>query len=99
MMGSSEGTEQSPWSSMVFLLLILVVFYFFMIRPQVKRQKEMRKFREALKKGDKIVTNGGIHGKIKSIDETTIDIEIADGVIITVEKATVSPVGTPPQTK
>jgi preprotein translocase subunit YajC len=84
---------------MVFLLLILVVFYFFMIRPQVKRQKEMRKFREALKKGDKIVTNGGIHGKIKSIDETTIDIEIADGVVIVVEKATVSPVGTPPQTK
>jgi preprotein translocase subunit YajC len=91
---NAAGGEQSPWSSFIFLALILVVFYFFMIRPQMKRQKEMRKFRESLDKGDKIVTAGGIHGKIKTVKETTFDVEIADGVIISVDKTTVNPVGT-----
>ncbi|MGC9331577.1 MAG: preprotein translocase subunit YajC [Bacteroidales bacterium] len=63
-----------------------------MIRPQMKRQKEMRKFRENLQKGDKVVTTGGIHGKIKNIKETTIDIEVADDIVITVEKIAVNPV-------
>jgi len=65
-----------------------------MIRPQMKRQKEMRKFRESLDKGDKIVTAGGIHGKIKSVKETTFDVEIADDIVISVDKNTVNPVGT-----
>ena len=68
------------------LLLIIVVFYFFMIRPQMKRQKETRKFRESLKKGDKVVTTGGIYGKISEIKETVIHLEIAKDVIIKVDK-------------
>ena len=99
LMAAPEGSEQSPYGSFIFLILILVVFYFFMIRPQMKRQKEMRKFRESLGKGDKVVTAGGIHGKIKAIKETTIEIEVSEGVVITVEKTTVNPVGAPQQTR
>lgn len=95
----AEGQEGGGYQSFIFLILILVVFYFFMIRPQMKRQKEMRKFRESLGKGDKVVTAGGIHGKIKNMNETTIDIEISDGVVITVEKSTINPVGAPQQTR
>jgi preprotein translocase subunit YajC len=68
------------------LLLIIVVFYFFMIRPQVKRQKETRKFRESLAKGDKVVTTGGIYGKIVEVKETTIVLEVAKDVQIKVDK-------------
>ncbi|MFO7789527.1 MAG: preprotein translocase subunit YajC [Bacteroidota bacterium] len=91
-MGTEGGGEQNPWSSFIFLALILVVFYFFMIRPQMKRQKEMRKFRENVKKGDKVVTSGGIHGKIKNIKETSFEIEVADDVVISVDKSAINPV-------
>lgn len=63
----------------VMLLLILVVFYFFMIRPQMKKQKELKKFREGLKVGDKVVTIGGIHGKILEVAESTILIATESG--------------------
>jgi preprotein translocase subunit YajC len=91
-MNPEGGSEQSPWSSFIFLALILVVFYFFMIRPQMKRQKEMRKFRENVQKGDKVVTSGGIHGKIKNIKETTIEVEVANDVVISVDKTAINPV-------
>ncbi len=94
---STENQPGKEYQSFIFLILILVVFYFFMIRPQMKRQKETRKFREALSKGDKVVTAGGIHGKIKAMNETTIDVEISDNVVITVEKSTVNPIGAPQQ--
>ena len=81
-----QGQEANPWMSMLPLLLIIVVFYFFMIRPQMKRQKEIRKFRESLAKGDKVVTTGGIYGKIVEVKETTIILEIAKDVNITVDK-------------
>jgi preprotein translocase subunit YajC len=82
-----QGQESNPWMSMLPLLLIIVVFYFFMIRPQMKRQKEIRKFRESLAKGDKVVTTGGIYGKITEIKETTVILEVAKDVNITVDKA------------
>ena len=68
-------------------LLIIVVFYFFMIRPQVKRQKELRKYRESLKKGDKVVTTGGIYGKVSEVKDSHVVMEIADNVNIKVDKA------------
>jgi len=71
------------------MLLIVVVFYFFMIRPQSKRQKEIRKFRDSMKSGDKVVTAGGIHGRIKEVKEDCIILEIADNVRIKVDKASV----------
>ena len=81
-----EGQEANPLMSFLPLLLIIVVFYFFMIRPQVKRQKETRKFRESLAKGDKVVTTGGIYGKIVEVKETTVVLEVAKDVQIKVDK-------------
>ncbi len=82
----------SPLGNMqglLMIILVFVVFYFFMIRPQMKKQKEIKKFREAIKTGDKIVTAGGIHGKVKDVKETTFIIEVAEGVKVTVEKSSV----------
>ena len=86
LMSQPQGAEANPLMSMLPLLLIVVVFYFFMIRPQMKRQKEVRKFRESLAKGDKVVTTGGIYGKIVEVKETTIILEIAKDVNIVVDK-------------
>jgi preprotein translocase subunit YajC len=77
---------QSPLISFLPLLLIIVVFYFFMIRPQMKKQKDLRNFREALKKGDKIVTTGGIYGKINDISGQVITIDVGNGVHLKVDK-------------
>jgi preprotein translocase subunit YajC len=86
LMMQPEGSEANPLMSFLPLLLIVVVFYFFMIRPQMKRQKEIRKFRESLNKGDKVVTTGGIYGRIVEVKETTIILEIAKDVHIKVDK-------------
>jgi preprotein translocase subunit YajC len=83
----AEG--QSPYSSFIFLLLIVVVFYFFMIRPQMKRQKDLRKFRDSLKQGDKVVTTGGIYGKINAIKDNHIIVEIDDNVKIKIDKSAI----------
>lgn len=80
---------QGNMMNLVMILLIFVVFYFFMIRPQMKKQKDIRKFREGIKAGDKVVTAGGIHGKIREVKEASFIIEIADGIKITVDKGSV----------
>ncbi len=72
------------------IILIIVVFYFFMIRPQVKKAKEQKKFKENIKVGDKIVTIGGIHGKIVEITDTTFMITVEGGVKLKIEKNAVS---------
>lgn len=72
------------------MLLIIVVFYFFMIRPQMKKAKESKQMRESLKKGDKIITIGGIHGKITDSDDTTFVIEVESGHRVRIEKTAVS---------
>lgn len=80
----------SGWQSMIMLLAIIVIFYFFMIRPQMKRQKELRKFREGLQKGDKIITTGGIYGTVAEIkDDNIVVIEIADNVKVKVDKSAI----------
>jgi preprotein translocase subunit YajC len=71
------------------MVLIFAVFYFFMIRPQSKRQKEIKKQREAMKPGDKVVTSGGIYGRVREIKEATVDIEIAENVRVRVDKNSV----------
>lgn len=71
--GGAEGGDQ--YSGMIMMVALIGVFYFFFIRPQQKKAKETKTFREALKKGDKIVTIGGIHGKIVDMKDTTITIE------------------------
>jgi len=79
----------SNFSGILMMVLIFVVFYFFMIRPQQKRQKEIKKQREAMKAGDTVVTSGGIYGKVKDIKDTTVTIEIAENVRIKVDKNSV----------
>ena len=71
------------------MILIFVVFYFFMIRPQTKKQKELQAQREAMKKGDKVVTAGGIYGEIKEVQDTAFIITIAKDVTIKVSKESV----------
>lgn len=72
------------------LVLIIVVFYFFMIRPQVKKQKDQKKYVEELKKGDKVVTSAGIHGKIIEVGDVTILIEVDNNVKIRFDKSAIS---------
>ena len=76
--------------TLLFILAIILIFYLFMIRPQQKRQKEMEDFRSSLGKGDQITTIGGIHGKIKEVKELTFLVEIANDIVIEIEKAAVS---------
>jgi preprotein translocase subunit YajC len=77
MMGSGQGGgQQSPYSGLIMMVLIIAVFYFFIIRPQQKKSKEIQKFRQSLQKGDKIITIGGIHGRIFEINDTTVIIEV-----------------------
>jgi preprotein translocase subunit YajC len=68
-------------------ILVIVVFYFFMIRPQMKRQKELKKFRESLTVGDKVVTVGGIHGKILEIADTTVLLSCESSTKMRIEKS------------
>jgi len=75
---------------MVFLIAIIVVFYLFMIRPQMKKQKTERAFRESLQKGAKVVTIGGIHGRILEVNDRTFMIEIDSNVKVRVEKSAIS---------
>lgn len=76
-------------SSLIMTVAIIAVFYFFMIRPQQKKQKEVQKAREAMKNGDKVVTAGGIHGRIKEVGDTWLLVEVADGVRLKFDKTSV----------
>jgi preprotein translocase subunit YajC len=77
-------------SSFIMLGVMAVIFYFFFIRPQQKKQKDQKKFTEEVKKGDQVVTLGGIHGKILSIDDATITLEIDKGTKMTIERSSIS---------
>lgn len=85
----AASPKASGYSSIIMMVALIAIFYFFMIRPQSKRQKEIRKFREALAEGQKVITAGGIHGKVKSIKDNTVVVEIADNVRITVDKGSI----------
>ncbi|WP_321290353.1 preprotein translocase subunit YajC [uncultured Sunxiuqinia sp.] len=90
LMAPQPGAEGgNPITTFLPLILIIVVFYFFMIRPQMKKQKELRKFRESLAKGDKVVTTGGIYGKIVEIKDHYILLQVDDNVKIRVDKSAV----------
>lgn len=77
--------------NILMIVALIAIFYFFMIRPQQKRQNEIKKFREGLSVGDKIVTAGGIYGKIKEIKNTTFVVEVTSGVSLTIDKNSVYP--------
>ena len=81
----------SQYSGLIMIVVLIAVFYFLLIRPQQKKQKEMRTFREALKEGDHVVTAGGIYGKITGVKDTTFIVNIGDGVNIKIDKGSVYP--------
>ncbi|MBN1116979.1 MAG: preprotein translocase subunit YajC [Bacteroidales bacterium] len=86
---SEGGKQQNPMQMFIMLALIIVVFYFFMIRPQVKRQKELKNFRDSLEKGDKIITTGGIYGKISGISDNIVSVDVGNGVILKIDKSAI----------
>lgn len=79
-------------SMLIWLILIFVVMWLLMVRPQQKQAKKEREFREKLKKGDRVSFSGGIYGKVHEVAEHTIYVEIANGVVVTVEKSMVQPI-------
>jgi len=82
--------QPGPVSGLFPIILIFMIFYFFVIRPQHKKIKEHQNMVKAIKKGDVIVTSGGIYGKVQKVNDETLEVEIAKSVVIQVAKATVS---------
>jgi preprotein translocase, yajC subunit len=82
----TQGAGGSMWSTILMFALLIVVFYFFLIRPQSKRQKEVRKFQDSLENGKSVITQGGIYGKIKEVKDNYVILEIAEGIKIKVNK-------------
>lgn len=91
--------DSSGAMNLIMIVALIAIFYFFMIRPQQKKQKEIRKFRESIEVGQSVVTAGGIYGKVRKIKETTFTIEIAPNVQITVDKGSVYPSAAEAQTE
>ncbi len=89
---AAQAAQQGGGFGMIFMLIaIFVIMYFFMVRPQQKRQKKIREFQNSLTEGSSVVTSGGIYGTVKRIDQAknTIDLEIAKGVVVTIDKGSV----------
>lgn len=97
--GGAPDGGAGGFASFIPLILMFVIFYFLLIRPQQKRSKEHRSMVAALKKGDRIITSGGLHGRVTGLDETTLTVEIADKVRVKVNRANVAgviPSASPP---
>jgi preprotein translocase subunit YajC len=84
--GSPAGNGGAMW---IMLIAMFAIMYFFMIRPQNKRQKQINDFRKTLQVNQKVVTAGGIHGVVKEINDDVVVLEIASGVKITIDKASI----------
>ncbi len=85
---AAEGGA-SPYSGLIMMVVIIAIFYFLIIRPQQKKQKDIQKARESLAVGDKVITSGGIYGKIKEIGDIYMIVEIADNIRVRVDKTSV----------
>ena len=89
-----QGAGEAPaggggMMSLLMIVMLIAIFYFFMIMPQQKKQKKINAFRDSLKNGDKVITAGGIHGRIREIKDNTVILEIADGVRIKIDKSSI----------
>ena len=84
----SQAQGGGSMSFLIMMVAIFAIMWFFMIRPQQKKQKEIRKFQNSLQEGSKVVTGGGVYGTVKHInlEQNTVDVEVARGVVITVAK-------------
>lgn len=87
---AASGSTTSMIYNVLLWVGIIGVFYFFMIRPQQKKQKDLKTFVDSLKKGDNVVTAGGLHGRIASVDEATVTLEVDKGVRMTFEKTSIA---------
>lgn len=89
MLLAAQAAQGGGMGMLIMMVAIFAIMWFFMIRPQQKRQKEIRNFQNALQEGSKVVTGGGIYGTVKRIDlaANTVELEIARGVVITVDKS------------
>ncbi len=85
---AAQGAQGGSMSFLIMMVAIFAIMWFFMIRPQQKKQKEIRKFQNSLEPGANVVTGGGVYGTVRKIDLTTnkVELEIAKGVVITVDK-------------
>lgn len=90
--GAAAGGAQSALTSMIPLIIMFAIFYFLLIRPQQKKAKEHKALLESLKKGDLVVTAGGMHGKISAVEESVVTIEIANNVNVKFNKGHVAAV-------
>ena len=88
LMGAPTGTagQSNPLVTFLPLILVFVVFYFFMIRPQMKKQKEMNNYRSSLKRGDKVITTGGIYGRVYEVKENYIMMEVGGDIKLKIDK-------------
>jgi preprotein translocase subunit YajC len=78
--------QTNPLLTFLPLILVFVVFYFFMIRPQMKKQKEMNNYRSSLKRGDKVITTGGIYGKVYEVKDNYVTMDVGGDVKLKVDK-------------
>lgn len=87
-LAAQAAQQGGGYGMLIMMVALFAIMYFFMIRPQQKQQKKIREFQNALKEGDKVMVGGGIHAIVRRVDLTTgtVDVEIARGVIITVDK-------------
>ena len=86
---AAGAAPQSPWSPLVMMLVFVAVFFFFVIRPQMKRAKDHRNMVAAIAKGDEVVTNGGILGRVTSVADSQVGVQIASGVEVQLQRSSV----------
>src|SRR5450759_4112146 len=89
LMGQPAGAagQSNPLVTFLPLILVFVVFYFFMIRPQMKKQKDTNKYRSSLKRGDKVVTTGGIYGKVYEVKDNYVTMDVGGDIKLKVDKS------------
>ena len=88
--GEQQSTWDSLWPMIIFLVIIFAIFYFVMIRPQRRRQKEHEEMMQSLHRGDKVITAGGIYGTVESVSEDSVVIKVESGTTMRVNKASVA---------
>ncbi len=93
--GAAGGQQPGGFTAFIPLIIMFAIFYFLLIRPQQKKSKAHREMVGTLKKGDRVVTSGGIHGRITSTDETTVTVEIADRVRIKINRGNIATLNQP----
>lgn len=91
LLDAAQRSQGSGSSMLIWMIVFFVIIWLLMMRPQQKKAKEERQFRESLKEGDRVVFSGGIYGKVHAVGATTVDVEVSNGVVLTVEKSMIQP--------